>query len=90
MGDWDLSASGSVADLPAKISVHRADGSIEAIPLKPSQPYAFHESLVARINDGKTMSVTSTQSRDVVAIMQAAEESALKNGLPVTPKLLRA
>jgi hypothetical protein len=54
------------------------------------KPYAFHESLVARINEDKTMSVTSVQSRDVVAIMQAAEESALKNGLPVTAKLLRA
>ena len=90
VGDWDLSAGESVADLPAKISVHRADGSVEAIELKSLKPYAFHESLVARINEGKTMSVTSTQSRDVVAIMQAAEESALKNGLPVTAKLLRA
>jgi hypothetical protein len=35
------------------------------------------------------MSVTSTQSRDVVAIMQAAEESALANGHPVKPALLR-
>jgi hypothetical protein len=36
------------------------------------------------------MTVEATQSRDVVAIMQAAEESALKNGLPVTPSLLRS
>ncbi|CAB4573636.1 unannotated protein [freshwater metagenome] len=36
------------------------------------------------------MSVTAEQSRDVVAIMQAAEESALVNGLPVVPKLLRS
>jgi predicted dehydrogenase len=90
VGDWDLSAGESVADLPAKISIHRADGTAEAIPLEPLMPHAFHESLVARINEDKTMSVTSTQSRDVVAIMQAAEESALKNGLPVIAKLLRA
>jgi scyllo-inositol 2-dehydrogenase (NADP+) len=90
VGDWDISAGESVADLPAKISIHRADGTVEDIPLKPLKPYAFHESLVARINEGKTMSVTSTQSRDVVAIMQAAEESAFKNGLPVIAKLLRA
>jgi hypothetical protein len=36
------------------------------------------------------MSVVAEQSRDVVAIMQAAEESALANGKPVTPLLLRA
>ena len=90
MGDWDTSAGGSVADHPAKISIHRVDGKVESIPLKSLKPYAFHESLVARINQGKAMSVTSTQSRDVVAIMQAAEESALKNGLPVVPNLLRS
>ena len=45
---------------------------------------------MARINEGTPMSVTSTQSRDVVSIMQAAEESALKNGLPVVPNLLRS
>jgi hypothetical protein len=36
------------------------------------------------------MSVVASQSRDVVAIMQSAEESALINGKPVTPVLLRA
>jgi hypothetical protein len=35
------------------------------------------------------MNVTTQQSRDVVAIMQAAEESALANGHPVKPVLLR-
>jgi scyllo-inositol 2-dehydrogenase (NADP+) len=90
VGDWDTSAVGSVADLPAKISIHRVDGKVEAIALKSVKPYTFHESLVARINEGKEMSVTAEQSRDVVAIMQAAEESALVNGLPVVPKLLRS
>jgi hypothetical protein len=36
------------------------------------------------------MTVEAKQSRDVVAIMQAAEESALKNGIPVSPSLLRS
>jgi predicted dehydrogenase len=90
VGDWDLSATGSVADLPAKITLHRADGSVESVPLQSLEPYTFHRSLVSRINEGSTMSVTSEQSRDVVSIMQAAEESALLNGLPVVPKLLRS
>jgi hypothetical protein len=50
----------------------------------------FHASLAKFLADGTPMTVEATQSRDVVAIMQAAEESALKNGLPVTPSLLRS
>jgi hypothetical protein len=41
------------------------------------------------LNNATPMTVTATQSRDVVAIMQAAEESALLNGIPVTPVLIR-
>jgi len=44
---------------------------------------------VAYLNDATPMTVVASQSRDVVAIMQAAEESALANGKPVSPILLR-
>lgn len=90
IGDWDQSATGSVADLPAIITLHRADGSSEVIPHVSVTPYSFYASLVAYINDATPMSVKAAQSRDVVAIMQAAEESALQNGKPVAPILLRA
>ncbi len=89
-GNWDPAAGDSVADLPAIVTHHKEDGSEEVIAHKNNVPYAFHASLVAFLNNGTPMSVTATQSRDVVAIMQAAEESALANGLPVEPKLLRA
>ena len=46
-------------------------------------------SVVTFVADRSPMEVSATQSRDVVAVMQAAEESALRNGLPVTPVLLR-
>jgi hypothetical protein len=36
------------------------------------------------------MEVNALQSRNVVAIMQAAEESALQNALPVKPVLRRS
>ena len=36
------------------------------------------------------MPITAQQSRDVVALMEAAEASARANALPVTPRLLRA
>lgn len=89
IGDWDLSAGGAVADLPAIITLHRADGSSQVISHVSQKPYAFYASVVAKINDGVAMSVVAAQSRDVVAIMQAAEESALTNGKPVSPVLLR-
>jgi predicted dehydrogenase len=90
IGNWDESGDGSVADLPAIISLHRPDGTSEVIKHISVEPYSFYASLVARINDGTAMSIVAEQSRDVVAIMQAAEESALSNGKPVTPLLLRA
>lgn len=89
IGDWDESAGGPVADLPAIITLHRADGSSQVISHVSQEPYAFYASVVAKINDGVAMSVVASQSRDVVAIMQAAEESALANGKPVSPLLLR-
>jgi len=89
IGEWDLSAGGSVADLPAIISLLRGDGSSEVVPHVNVEPYSFYSSVVAYINDATPMSVVAEQSRDVVAIMQAAEESALANGKPVSPLLLR-
>ena len=89
IGNWDESAGGSVADLPAIVTLHRGDGSSEVVAHVSDVPYAFYASLVAYLNDATPMSVVAAQSRDVVAIMQAAEESALANGKSVSPLLLR-
>ena len=90
IGNWDESAGGAVADLPAIITLHRGDGSSEVIEHVSHVPYSFYSSLVAYLNDATPMSVLATQSRDVVAIMEAAEESALANGKPISLVLLRA
>ncbi|CAB4331902.1 unannotated protein [freshwater metagenome] len=90
VGNWDTSAGDTVADLPAIITLNRADGSSEVIPFVTTTPYEFHSSLSKFLSDGTPMSVEAKQSRDVVAIMQAAEESALKNGMPVSLQLLRS
>ena len=90
VGDWDESAGGAVADLPAIITLYRGDGSSEVISHVSQVPYSFYASLVAYLNSGTSMLVEAAQSRDVVAIMQAAEESALSNGKPVSPVLLRS
>ena len=89
VGNWDPAAGSTPADLPAILTIHRADGSTEVISNDTVTPYSFHRSVVEYLNDKVPMNVTTHQSRDVVAIMQAAEESALANGNPVRPVLLR-
>ncbi len=88
IGDWDPAAGSTPADLPAIISLHRADGTREVITPSNPEQFSFHDSLVQFLNNGTPMSVNALQSRDVVAIMQAAEESAIDNGKHVVPILL--
>ena len=90
VGDWDPAAEPAVADLPAILTLHHEDGTSEVVPLVDVEPFAFHRSVAAYLRDGTPMAVTATQSRDVVALMEAAEESARANGIPVVPRLLRA
>lgn len=90
VGDWDTSGSGAVADLPAKITLHTSDGNSKLLTPVTSPAFAFHKSVDDFLTNGTPMQIQATASRDVVAIMQAAEKSALENGKPVTPILLRA
>jgi len=89
VGNWDPAAGTTPADLPAILTIHRSDGSSEVISNSTVAPHSFHQSVVAFINNKVPMNITTHQSRDVVSIMQAAEESALANGHPVKPVLLR-
>ena len=88
VGNWDESGAGAVADRSAIITLHLADGSSKVLPPVKAAPFAFHKSVANFLHNQVKMDVQAGQSRDVVAIMQAAELSALSNGLPVTPKLL--
>lgn len=90
LGEWNLAAEPKVADLPAILSLHHPDGTQEPIELLSVPPYAFHASIVDHINNNSVMSVTAHQSRDVVAVMEATEESAKLNGFPIVPNLLRS
>ena len=56
--------------------------------IKPT-PVSFHQSLVNYLLNKTPMSVTAQQSRDVVAVMQAAEDSASSLGALKEPVLLR-
>jgi predicted dehydrogenase len=87
VGDWDPAAEPAVADLPAILTLHSSDGSVSIIDLDVVQPYAFHASLVDFLHNQVPMSVQALQSRNVVAIMEAAERSAVSNATPVSPSL---
>jgi predicted dehydrogenase len=90
IGNWDPKAGDSVADLPAIITLNRADGSTQVLPHVTASETSFHSLIVDYLTNATSASEVASQSRDVVAIMQAAEESALANGKPVSPVLLRA
>ena len=89
IGDWDPAGEPAVADLPAILTLSRGDGTHQIVPLQKPTHHEFHRSIVEFLQNGTPMKITTTQSRDVVAIMQAAEESALDIGLPKKPLLLR-
>ncbi len=90
VGEWDPAGEPEVADLPAILTVHHKDGTSRIAPPQSREPHEFHRSIVEFLNNGTRMEVNALQSRNVVAIMQAAEQSALDNAMPVTPVLLRA
>lgn len=87
VGEWNPAAEPAVADLPALLTVHSTDGSCSKVELDDVEPYSFHRSIVEYLQNKTPMSVQALQSRNVVAIMEAAEKSALQNSLPVVPNI---
>ena len=87
-GNWDQQAGNTPADLPAIITLTKSNGESVILPAIKAAPNAFHQSVADFLLSNTAMPITTEQSRDVVAIMQAAEESALINARPVTANLL--
>ena len=90
VGDWDPAAEPAVADLPAILTVHLHDGTRRTVPLKSIEPFRFHSGLAALLTSGEPMEVSALQSRNVVAVMEAAERSARNGARPVVPNLRMA
>ena len=85
VGEWDAAAEPAVADLPARIFLFDNTGASE-IPLDEVTPFTFHaESRPTSPTD--THAGRSAAIRNVVSVMEAAEESATNLGRPVTPRL---
>lgn len=88
VAEWDPAAEPAVADLPARILLFDSSGASRQIPLDDVTPFTFHAELAAHVANGSPMQVSPVQSRNVVALMEAAEESARNLGRPVTPNLI--
>lgn len=88
VGDWNPEAEPAVADLPAMLTVYSADGVRRSVELDEVEPFGFHRSIVDYLENGHPMEVNAVQSRDVVAVMEAAELSARQNARPVEPRLI--
>ena len=87
VGEWDETAAPAVADLPARLFLYDTDGNATEIGLDEVTPYQFHSEFEALLARGVPMQVDSRSSRNVVAIMEAAERSALERGRPVSPNI---
>ena len=87
VANWNPQAEPAVADLPAILTLHRHDGTSQIIEPKKLDEFEFHRSIVDYLTSGTPMSVSAMQSRNVVAIMQAAESSARSNAIPVVPQM---
>ncbi len=74
------------ADAPPVLDLHAADGSVTRVATPSAAPYAFHAELAEHLLLGLPMSVTGAQSRRVLAVMEAAAESARDGGRPVVPR----
>lgn len=85
---WDLLAAPNVADLPAQVTLHSDTGVVSSIEFDEVPAFQFHNELSHHLHSGEPMQVTTVGSRDVVAIMEAAEKSAGNNGQPQYPDLL--
>lgn len=78
------------ADAPAEIQLFEPNGSItklEQISQGQVRGVGYHQQLADHLHFGLPMTISPKQSRDVIAIMQAAEESAKAGGTPVIPEL---
>jgi len=87
VGEWDPAAEPAVADLPAKLFHIDVTGQRVEIPLDSVKPHLFHQEFAGHLINGDPMQVNAIDSRDVVALMESAEFSAARNGIPESPIL---
>ena len=80
--DEDILAA---ADSPPVVRRHSPDGAITTLVSRPIDPHPFHADVALSLRYGFAPRVRGIESRRVVAMLEAAEESARLGGLPVKP-----
>ncbi|HET9075770.1 MAG TPA: Gfo/Idh/MocA family oxidoreductase [Acidimicrobiales bacterium] len=73
------------ADSPATVWLHHPDGSRTEVAQPGSAPGRYHRELADWLQFGEPLTADPDQSRDVVAVLEAAVASADDGGRPLSP-----
>lgn len=73
------------ADAPPRVRLHSPEGDVTELAFRDAEPHPFHADLALWLQFGFTPRVRGEQSRRVIAMLEAAEESARMGGVPVKP-----
>lgn len=73
------------ADSPPRVRLHSPEGDVTLLAPRERERFPFHADLVLALSYGFTPRVRGEQSRRVVALLEAAEDSARLGGMPVKP-----
>jgi predicted dehydrogenase len=73
------------ADAPPRVRLHSPEGDVTELTFRQTESHPFHADLSLWLQFGFTPRVRGEQSRRVIAMLEAAEESARMSGQPVKP-----
>jgi len=73
------------ADAPPRMRLHSPSGDVTELAFVSREPHPFHADLSLFLQHGFTPRVRAEQSRRVISMLEAAEESARMGGMPVKP-----
>lgn len=73
------------ADSPPRIRLHSPEGDVTEMAFRPREAHPFHADLSLWLHYGVQPRVRGEQSRRVIAMLEAAEESARMGGIAVKP-----
>ncbi len=65
--------------------MHSATGDVTELAFRAAEPHPFHADLSLWLQYGFVPRVQGEQSRWVISMLEAAEESARMGGIPVKP-----
>ena len=75
------------AEAPADLLLARYESgygiSETRLPAAVDQPFAFHRNLADHLHLGETLAVTPASVRQVIAVLEAAQRSSTRGGVPV-------